>query len=325
MTSEVKLWKAINLALHDLMREDENVIMIGQDIGAPGGTYGLSRGLLEEFGALRVRDAPISEAAITGAGIGAAMSGLRPIVEIMFMDFIALAMNQLTNQAAKMRFFVEDLSLPLVIQTLYGGRANMGAQHSQALEAWLCHIPGLKVAFPSNPQDAYDVLRLAVADPGPVVVIYPLSMLRERGILTTGGALTESHRVGDSRLVQSGSDITVVSYGPALALCEKALTGLEADADLIDLRWLQPWDSAAIAKSVQKTSRLLVVHDAVGPGGWGAEIALRTAEDQFWFLDCPPERVTGDFSALPVQTKDWEPLLPSVGKIREGIRRVLQT
>lgn len=319
------MWQAINRAIHDEMREREEVVILGQDVAAPGGPYGLTRGLLEMFGPNRVRDTPISEAAITAAGIGAAMMGLRPIVEVMFFDFIGLAIDQIVNQAAKLRFYLPEAQMPLVIQTLYGGRASMGPQHSQSLESWFCHVPGLKVAFPSTPQDAYDVLRLAVADDDPVIVVHSIANLRTRGELDTPTPRSPMHEVGLSRLVESGEDVTVVSYGPALAICEEALHYTDASVELIDLRWLQPWDAVAVGDSVARTSRLLIVHDAVRPGGWGAEIAAQTLEEHFWDMDVPPLRIAGDFSAVPVQSRDWESQLPTPAEVGAAIEKLLAT
>lgn len=230
--SAVKLWRAVNMALHDAMAADDRVVVIGQDVAAPGGPYGLTRDLLQRFGAQRVRDTPISEAAIMACGVGAAMAGLRPVVEIMFLDFMTLAIDQLVNQAAKFSFFEPGRGLPLVVHTLYGGRANMGAQHSQALEAWLCHVPGLKVAFPSTAQDAYEVLRDAIEDPDPVVVIEPIALLRSEGELEMNRAKGGS--TGKARLVRSGGAATVVSWGNGVSVCEEAIASLGAAVDLID-------------------------------------------------------------------------------------------
>lgn len=316
----VKLWRAINSALNDAMREDERVVVFGQDVATPGGPFGLTRGLLDRFGAERVRDAPISEAALVGCGTGGAIMGLRPIVEVMYLDFLALGMDQLVNQAAKYRFFTDGrTSVPLVIHTLYGGRANFGAQHSQSLEGWLCHVPGLKVAFPSTPQEAYGVLRAAIDDKDPVVVIESIALLREEGELDT----TLRFEPGTSRLVQEGNELTLLSYGPALKVCEEALRRVGVDADVIDLRWLQPWDEGAVRESIRKTSRLLVVHDAVETGGWGAELVAKLAAEEFWSLDVPPIRVGAERSPIPTSRKDWEGLLPSTGKVARAIEQLV--
>jgi len=318
----IKLWQAINMALCDSMEENDRILVIGQDVGIPGGPYGLTRGILDKFGPERIIDTPISEAAMIACGIGAAVTGLYPIVDIMFLDFIALGMNQLVNQAAKYRFFTRDpdLELPLVIHTLYGGRASMGAQHSQSLEAWLCHVPGLKVAFPSTPQDAYEVLRAAIMDPDPVVVINSITLLRQRGNLDK---LAADYQVGKGRCVREGNDLTIVSYGPCVRLCEQAMSALQVNGDLIDLRWIQPWDDGLVIESVKKTSRLMVVHDGVEIGGLGGEIVARIVNSGFWYLDAPPVRVGANFSPIPVSSRDWRSLLPNLERVQSGILEVL--
>ncbi len=321
---KLKVWQAINGAIRDAMTEDERVMVIGQDVGTPGGPYGMTRGLLSQFGQDRVRDAPISEAALMACAIGAAMMGLRPIVEVMFLDFIGLPLDQIVNQAAKYRFFNsrdKDIALPLVIHTLYGGRANMGAQHSQSLEAWLCHVPGLLVAFPSTPQDAYDILRNAIAEPSPVIVIESIVLLREAGDVEIGAARPQ---IGNARLVRQGRDLSVVSYGPAIRICEQALDSLGIDADLIDLRWLSPWDEEMVLASVAKTGRIIVVHDAVEAGGWGGEIIAQVSRKGFWNLDAPPHRVGADFSPIPVTSRDWKPRLPNVERVCSSIKEIMK-
>lgn len=319
--TEVKYWRAVNQALADAMAADDRVIVIGQDVAGPGGPYGLTRRLLDDFGRDRVRDTPISEAAIVATGVGAAITGLRPVVEVMFLDFISLGLDQLLNQAAKYPFFTRGrMHVPLVINTLYGGRSNMGAQHSQSLEAWLCHIPGIKVAFPSTPADAYNVQRSAIDDPDPVAVIHSIALLREAGTLPDNGQ--SEVPPGTGRIAQSGSDCTVVSYGPALPICQAAVTDL--DVELIDLRWLSPWPRDLVLNSVAKTSRLLVVHDAIESGGWGAELVATIASEGLCHLDAPPRRLGAQTAPLPVARAQWEPLLPTINSVRHAIRALLE-
>lgn len=319
--STARLWRAVNLALHDAMAADDRVVVIGQDVGVPGGPYGLSRDLLQKFGAQRVRDAPISEAAIMACGVGAALSGLRPVVEIMFLDFMALAIDQLVNQAAKVSFFEPGRGLPLVVHTLYGGRANMGAQHSQSLEAWLCHVPGIKVAFPSTPQDAYDVLRDAIEDPDPVVVIDAIALLRTEGDVSRSPRSEPT--IGRARVVSEGDAATVVSWGAAVGVCEDAIGQLGASVDLIDLRWLRPWDQELVRSSFRRTGRLLVVHDAVENGGWGAEVVATVTAGEFWSLDAPPARVGARAGAIPVASADWAEVLPTADRVRDALAALL--
>ncbi len=324
-----KLWRAVNAALGDAMREDPAVVLFGQDVGGPGGSYGLTRGLQQEFGRSRVRDAPISEAALAGCAVGAAMLGLRPVVEIMFLDFVGLALDQLVNNAAKYGFYVESsrrrdgAALPLVVHTLYGGRASMGAQHSQALEAWLCHVPGIKVAFPSTPQAAYGILRAAIADAEPVVVIESIAMLTTSGEFAATAYQPGDMAPGSSRTVRTGRAVTVVSYGPAVAVCEEAIARSGVDAELIDLCWLQPWDVGAVVASVERTSRLVIVHDAVEPFGVGAEVAARIARDAFWSLDAPVTRVAAGFSPVPVRRRDWSVVLPGVERVAATLGEIV--
>jgi pyruvate dehydrogenase E1 component beta subunit len=318
--TEVKYWHAVNRALTDAMASDDHVLVLGQDVGVPGGPYGLTRRLLETFGPERVRDTPISEAAVVAAGVGAAISGLRPVVEVMFLDFIGLGLDQLLNQAAKYPFFTQGrVHVPLVINTLYGGRASMGGQHSQSLEAWLCQIPGIKVAFPSTPGDAYAVQRAAIDDPDPVVVIHSIALLRSSGPWPDAATTAAP---GTGRIVQAGSECTVVSYGPALPICQEAVADL--DVELIDLRWLAPWPRELVLNSVAKTSRLLLVHDAAEPGGWGSEVIAAVASEGLWSLDAPPRCLGTRPGPLPVARADWEPLMPSVTSVRQAVHALLE-
>lgn len=321
--TRLKLWRAANQALHDALEADERVVVLGQDVAGPGGPYGLTRGLLQRFGGERVRDAPIAEGALLACGVGAAMAGLRPVVEIMFMDFVTLAMDQLVNQAAKFRFFNPSETLPLVVHTLYGGRASMGAQHSQALEAWLCHVPGLKVAFPSTPQDAYDILRDAIDDPGPVVIIESIALLRSEGEVDP--LRSRAPKQGAARLVRSGRAATVVSWGPSVGVCEDAIAHVGTEVDLIDLRWLRPWDLDLVLSSFRRTGRLLVVHDAVEEGGYGAEIVATVTKEAFWSLDAPPTRVAAPARPIPVRSADWRDVLPSVERVAGALAELLAT
>lgn len=316
--------RAINQAHHDAMAADDSVIVIGEDVGAAGGPFKATRGLLDAFGRERVRDTPISEAAIMSAAVGAAMCGLKPIVEIMFMDFLTLAADGLVNQAAKARFmFGGRRSVPMVVRTAYGGGLNAGAQHSQCLEAWVAHIPGLKVVCPSTPGEAYALLRAAIDDPDPVVYVEHKAMYGQKGELDA----TRKVQIGKAAIVRKGRDATIVTYGstvkPALAAAELMATeGYEIE--VIDLRSIQPWDEACVFASVARTHRVVVVHEAVQAFGVGAEIAARIAEDSFDELDAPVVRVGAPFMPIGFGRSLEAHYMVNAEKIVAGLRKTLR-
>ena len=291
---------AVNLSLMDALRADDRVIVLGEDVAEAGGSFKVTRGLLESYGATRVIDTPISEATIVSAAVGAAMSGLRPVVEIMFMDFITLAMDALVNQAAKARFmFGGKTSVPMVVRTPHGGGLSAGPQHSQCLEAWFAHVPGLKVVCPSTPQDAYSLLRRAIDDPDPVIFV------EHKGLYGVRGKVDSSVKmpIGQAAVVRPGRALTLVSYGASVAVCLSAANHIVEhngiDVEVIDLRTLQPWDKATVLASVSKTHRVAIVHEAVQAFGVGAEIAACIAEDAFDELDAPVIRVGAPFMPVP--------------------------
>ena len=291
---------AVNLSLMDALRADDRVIVLGEDVAEAGGSFKVTRGLLESYGAARVIDTPISEATIVSAAVGAAMSGLRPVVEIMFMDFITLAMDALVNQAAKARFmFGGKTSVPMVVRTPHGGGLSAGPQHSQCLEAWFAHVPGLKVVCPSTPQDAYSLLRSAIDDPDPVIFVEHKGMYGLRGEVDSSVKVP----IGHAAVVHQGRALTLVSYGATVAVCLSAAKQLAEkngiDAEVIDLRTLQPWDKATVLASVRKTHRVAIVHEAVQAFGVGAEIAACIAEEAFDELDAPVMRVGAPFMPVP--------------------------
>lgn len=297
--SEMRYMQAVNKALADSMAEDETVVLLGEDIAAAGGSFKATRGLLDIYGSDRVRDTPISEAAITGAAVGAAMTGLKPVVEIMFMDFMTLAMDALVNQAAKARFmFGGRSSVPMVLRTPHGGGLNAGPQHSQCLEAWLAHVPGLKVVCPSGPQDAYSLLRAAIEDPDPVVFVENKALYGRKAEVD----VSVKGAIGRAAIVRPGRDVTIVTYGATVQAAQVAAETLAAqgiEAEVIDLRSIQPWDEACVFASVARTHRVVVVHEAVRAFGTGAEIAARIAEDAFDELDAPVVRVGAPFMPVP--------------------------
>lgn len=297
--TELKYAQAVNRALLDAMHADPTVMLLGEDIAAAGGSFKATRGLLEEFGPARVRDTPISEASLVSLAVGAAMTGLKPVVEIMFMDFITLTMDALVNQAAKARFmFGGRSSVPMVLRTPHGGGLNAGPQHSQCLEVWLAHVPGLKVVCPSTPADAYGLLRSAIDDPDPVIVVEHKALYGLKGDVDPGTAVP----IGKARTVRPGRDATIVTYGSTVSTaCHAAdkLTAEGIEVEVIDLRSLQPWDEQAVFASVARTHRLIVVHEAVQAFGVGAEIAARVAQEAFDELDAPILRVAAPFMPVP--------------------------
>lgn len=321
---ETRFVRALNAALTDAMAADERVIVLGEDVAAAGGVFSATRGLLERFGAARVRDTPISEAAIVGAAVGAAISGLRPVVEIMFMDFITLAMDALVNQAAKARYmFGAQCSVPLVVRTPHGGGLSAGPQHSQCLEAWLAHIPGLKVVCPATPADAYGLLRAAIDDPDPVIVVENKALYAAKGDLPAQPAAVP---LGRARLAREGRDVTVVTYGAAVHQVLAAAGTLEREGvslEVVDLRSIQPWDEAAVLASLAKTHRLVIAHEAVEAFGTGAEIAARMADVGFDELDAPIVRVGAPFMPVPFARNLEQACLPNAERVAAAVRRVL--
>ncbi len=322
--AEVRFGQAINRALADAMASDPAVVLFGEDVAAAGGPFGVTRGLLDKFGPERVRDTPISEAAIVGAAVGAAMSGLKPVVEIMFMDFVTLTMDALVNQAAKARFmFGGQFSLPMVVRMPHGGGISAGPQHSQCLEGWLAHVPGLKVVCPSNIPDAYALTLAAIADPDPVIVVENKSLYALKGELPD---IPSQVAIGKAATVRPGRDVTIVTYGAMVPVAismamELAREGLEIE--VIDLRSLQPWDEAAVLASLAKTHRLVVVHEAVEAFGPGAEIAARMADIGFDELDAPIVRVGAPFMPPPFATNLEERFRPNAERIITAVRRVM--
>lgn len=322
--ADIRFGRAINQAIAECMEEDPSVIVLGEDVAAADGPFKVTRGLLGRFGPQRVFDTPISEAAIVGASIGAAMGGLKPVVEIMFMDFVALAMDALVNQAAKARFmFGGQCSIPMVVRTPHGGGLSAGPQHSQCLEAWLAHVPGLKVVCPSNPSDAYGLFKSAVADPDPVIFVENKVLYARAGELP---AEREAVAIGRARIARTGRDVTVVSYGSSVHTAMAAARSLQEDGievEVVDLRSLQPWDKETVYASVARTHRVVIVHEAVLAFGAGAEIAASIGEEVFEELDAPIVRVGAPFMPVPFAKSLEEQYIPDDETVKAGIRKVL--
>lgn len=321
---EMKYMAAVALALRDSMAEDPSVIVMGEDIGAPGGSFKATRGLQEQFGPQRVLDTPISEAGIVSAAVGAALSGLRPVVEIMFMDFVTLAMDALVNQAAKARFmFGGQCSVPMVLRTPHGGGLSAGPQHSQCLEAWLAHVPGLKVVCAATPGDVYGLLRAAIRDPDPVIFIEHKNLYGSKGLVD----VTAREVIGRAKTVRAGRDVTLVTYGATvhtalLAAQELAREGI--DVEVIDLRSLQPWDREAVLASLARTHRAVIVHEAVQAFGVGAEIAATIADEGFDELDAPVVRVGAPFMPVPFAKSLEQGYNVGTASIIKAVRRTLE-
>jgi pyruvate/2-oxoglutarate/acetoin dehydrogenase E1 component len=297
---EITYLEAVREALAEEMRRDPAVVLLGEDIQDPfGGVYKATLGLQTEFGELRVRPSPISEAGFVGVGTGAALTGLRPVVEVMLNDFLALAMDQLANHAAKLHYMTGGQArVPLTIRTVAGGNRGSAAQHSQHLEAWTFHVPGLKLAMPSTAADAKAVLKAAIRDDNPVIVYENSNLYYRKFLLPDDETLAP---IGTARMVRAGSDVTVVATSRMVSVVEEAAdTAAERNISLevIDLRWLQPWDERMVLDSVEKTGRLIVAHDAVERGGVGAEIVARVAGSGVAFK-APPQRVASPNTPVP--------------------------
>ncbi len=313
--------EAITRTLAEEMRTDERVLILGEDV-AEGGPWGATAGLADEFGPERVRNTPISEAAIAGIAIGAAQSGLRPVVEIMFVDFVTLALDQLVNQAAKAHFMSGgQLTAPLVLRTQGGAGQRGGAQHSQSLEAWLTHVPGLKVVMPSTATDAAGLLRAAIADPNPVVYVENKTLYFRRE-----QADREDVPIGRARVVRPGRDVTLVALSRLVheslaAADELAAEGTEVE--IVDPRTLVPLDLDTIVESLSRTHRLVVAHEAVAHGGFGAEIAAQVQAAAFDELDAPIARVGAPFAPIPFSPPLEDAYLPGRAEVAAAVRSTL--
>jgi pyruvate dehydrogenase E1 component beta subunit len=315
--------KAITSTLAEAMRADKRVFVLGEDV-AEGGPYTATAGLAEEFGRARVLDTPISEAAITGVAIGAAQSGMRPVLEIMFVDFITLALDQLVNGAAKAHFMSGgQLTVPLVLRTQGGAGQRGGAQHSQSLESWLTHVPGLKVVMPSRAVDAAGLLAAAIADPNPVVFVENKTLyFRKENVPEPRPAVA----IGEAAVLRAGRDVTIVALSrlvhDALEAAELlAAEGIEAE--VVDPRTLVPLDLETIVWSVGRTHRLVVAHEAVVHGGFGAEIAAQVQTAAFDHLDAPIVRVGAPFSPVPLSPPLEDAYLPGTEDILAAVRGVV--
>jgi acetoin:2,6-dichlorophenolindophenol oxidoreductase subunit beta len=316
---------AVARALAQEMRRDPSVHFIGEDVAAAGGVFKATKGLLEEFGPTRVRDTPISEEAILGAAMGAAMTGLRPVAEIMFSDFLATCWDLVAVEIPKTRYMTDgQVSLPLVIRTANGGGLRFGAQHSQAVENWAMAIPGLKVVAPSNPRDVIGLLAAAIRDPDPVLFFEQKSLYPTKGEVPDGEIVDE---LGVAATIRPGSDVTIVALAsmvPRAVAAAEELEGVGISAEVIDLRCLVPLDTATVIESVTRTSRLVTVEENPRLCGWGAEIVSIVGEECFWHLDGPLTRVTTPHIPLPSADALEDEFLPSVSRVVEAVQKVVQ-
>jgi pyruvate/2-oxoglutarate/acetoin dehydrogenase E1 component len=317
---------AIAAGIAQEMERDPNVVLIGEDIGAAGGVFKLTEGLLDKFGHERVRDTPISEQAIVGAAMGAAMTGLRPIAELMFSDFFAVAWDMVANQIAKTRYMTDgQISLPLVLRTANGAGLRFGAQHSQSVENWAMAIPGLKVVAPSTPADVVGLMAAAIRDPDPVVFCEHKALFAVKGEVPDGEHVVP---LGEAAILREGSDVTIVALAAMVPRAVEAAERLAADhgisAEVIDLRCLVPLDMRTILASVAKTSRLFTVEENPRLCGWGAEIVSLIADEGFYSLDAPIVRITTPHIPLPSAAALEDLAIPTVDRIVETVQRRLE-
>ncbi len=316
--------EAVRAAMSEEMRRSDDVYIMGEDIADMGGSQGVTQGMLAEFGPDRVRNTPISEEAIVGAGVGSAMSGMRPIVEIMYFDFTSMAMDQIFNQAAKWRYMTGgQVTVPLTIRTQGGAGWQSGAQHATMVESWFTHIPGLKVVMPSQPDDAKLLLKAAIRDDNPVLFIEHRDCYPRKGEVSEDA--DQVGVIGSGRVLRQGTDVTIVAWSAMAWHALSAAERLEADhgisAEVIDPRTLQPLDMGTISASVRKTHRCVVAHEAVTFGGFGAEVAALVQEHCFDWLDAPVLRVGERFAPIPFAPVLEDYIVPGEPEIIDAARK----
>lgn len=323
--AELTYREAVAEAIAQEMRRDEDVVFLGEDIGAAGGVFKATVGLFKEFGPERVRDTPISEQAILGAAMGSAMTGLKPIAEIMFSDFLAVCWDIVANEIAKARYMTGgQMSMPLVIRTANGGGSRFGAQHSQSVENWAMMIPGLKVVAPSSPADVKGLLAAAIRDPDPVMFFEQKSLYPIKGFVPDGELVDE---LGTAKVLRDGGDVTIVALAAMVPRAMKAAQELSAqhgiEATVVDVRSLVPLDTQTILREISKTGRLVTVEENPRLCGWGAEIASIVADEIFWDLDGPIIRITTPHIPLPAADALEDATMPSAERIvREIVEKI---
>jgi pyruvate/2-oxoglutarate/acetoin dehydrogenase E1 component len=316
--------EAVKQALREALRADPRVFLMGEDVGKYGGCFAVTKGLLEEFGEERIRDTPLSESAFVGAGIGAALAGMRPIVEVMTVNFSLLALDQIVNNAATLcHMSGGQFPVPLVIRMATGAGRQLAAQHSHSLEAWYAHVPGLRVVAPATIDDARGMLRPSLACPDPVIVFEPISLYNMEGELTAAAATAD---ITHARVHREGRDVTLVTYGASLWRCVQAAETLAAtgtEAEIVDLRSLRPLDDATILDSVRRTRRVVIVDEGWRTGSLAAEVATRIVEQAFYDLDAPIARVCTEEVPMPYPKHLEDAALPGPERVVAAVRRLL--
>lgn len=323
---EITYRSAINEALREEMERDESVFLLGEDIQDPWmGTYNVTEGLSTDYGIERVRNTPISENAIVGAAIGAALTGMRPVAELMYIDFATLAMDQIVNQAAKIRYMSGgQVKVPMVVRAQGGAGRSLGAQHSQSLEAWFAHVPGLYVVIPSTPYDAKGLIKTAIRDDNPVIYI------EHKMLYTTKGQIPDEEYLipfGQADIKRRGDDVTIVAISRMVQWALQAAEELSkegVEAEVIDPRTLNPLDEQTILESVRRTNRLVVAHEAWERGGWGAEVSAIIAEKAIEYLDAPIKRVAAKNSPIPFAPKFESYVIPGPEDIKTAVMDIIQ-
>jgi pyruvate dehydrogenase E1 component beta subunit len=330
MPEQATYAQAVNSALRLLLAEDDRVFLAGEDIGVYGGAFGVTDGLVGEFGEDRVRDTPISEDAIAGLAVGAAITGMRPIVEMQFSDFIVNAMDAIVNQAAKLHFMYGGrVEVPMVLRAPGGGGTGAAAQHSQSLEAWFAHVPGLKVVLPATVQDAHDLLLASVLDPNPVIHLEHKLLYKTEGPFEARTKISDTPaKIGEAKVLREGSDLTIAAYSiMAIRALEAAGTLADEgiDAEVIDMRTVKPLDLATVRTSVRKTGRLMVTHEAPTPVGVGAEIVAGVVEsDALDYLLVPIRRVCGKDVPMPYARELERSVIPQASDVAEAARELMK-
>ena len=315
--------EAIREAMSKRMREDSRIVLFGEDCGSNGGAYGVVRGMYDEFGEMRVRNTPISEAAFIGCAVGAAATGLRPIPELMMSDFLTVAMDQLVNQAAKMRYmFGGKISIPMVVRTATGAGTCSAAQHSQSPEAWVTHVPGLKVVFPSTPEDAYGMMLSAIDDDNPVIFLESKILYAVKGEVNSFDPIL----LGKGKTVREGSDVSIITYGNQVMVAKEAADELAKEgiqAEIIDLRSLYPLDKELIRQTESKTHKVIVMTEENRRGGYGGEISAQIAEEMFEELDAPVARIGALDTPVPFAPHMEAYYLPNAQDVVAAAKKML--